>query len=64
MTSRCSSGSRPPWATPHDGWFRFERGHGAEQAVDDGDTTLGNVSDETPQRGQYRQWKALMTAEG
>jgi phenylpropionate dioxygenase-like ring-hydroxylating dioxygenase large terminal subunit len=47
-----------------DGWFRFERGHGDEQAVDDGDTTLGNVSDETPQRGQYRQWKALMTAEG
>jgi len=47
-----------------DGWFRFERGYGGEQAVDDGDTTLGNVSDETPQRGQYRQWKALMTAEG
>jgi phenylpropionate dioxygenase-like ring-hydroxylating dioxygenase large terminal subunit len=47
-----------------DGWFRFERGLGAEQAVDDGDTTLGNVSDETPQRGQYRQWAALMTAEG
>jgi phenylpropionate dioxygenase-like ring-hydroxylating dioxygenase large terminal subunit len=47
-----------------DGWFRFERGLGDEQAVDDGDTTLGNVSDETPQRGQYRQWAALMTAEG
>jgi phenylpropionate dioxygenase-like ring-hydroxylating dioxygenase large terminal subunit len=46
-----------------DGWFRFERGYGAEQAVDDGDTALGNVSDETPQRGQYRQWAALMTAE-
>jgi len=48
----------------HDGWFRFERGYGAEQAGDEGDTTLGNVSDETPQRGQYRQWAALMTAEG
>jgi phenylpropionate dioxygenase-like ring-hydroxylating dioxygenase large terminal subunit len=48
----------------HDGWFRFERGLGAEQAVDEGDTVLGNVSDETPQRGQYRQWAALMTAEG
>jgi phenylpropionate dioxygenase-like ring-hydroxylating dioxygenase large terminal subunit len=47
-----------------DGWFRFERGLGAEQAVDEGDTTLGNVSDETPQRGQYKQWAALMTAEG
>lgn len=47
-----------------DGWYRFERGFGAEQAVDGGDTTLGNVSDETPQRGQYRQWTALMTAEG
>ena len=46
-----------------DGWFRFERGLGAEQVVDEGDTTLGNVSDETPQRGQYRQWTALMTAE-
>jgi phenylpropionate dioxygenase-like ring-hydroxylating dioxygenase large terminal subunit len=48
----------------HDGWFRFERGFGAEQTVDEGDTTLGNVSDETPQRGQYRQWTVLMTAEG
>jgi nitrite reductase/ring-hydroxylating ferredoxin subunit len=48
----------------HDGWFRFERGFGAEQTVDEGDTTLGNVSDETPQRGQYKQWTALMTAEG
>ena len=48
----------------HDGWFRFERGLGAEQVVDEGDTTLGNVSDETPQRGQYKQWTALMTAEG
>jgi phenylpropionate dioxygenase-like ring-hydroxylating dioxygenase large terminal subunit len=47
-----------------DGWFRFERGLGAEQIVDEGDTTLGNVSDETPQRGQYKQWTALMTAEG
>jgi hypothetical protein len=47
-----------------DGWFRFERGYGGEQAVDDGDTALGNVSDETPQRGQYRQWAALMRAEG
>jgi phenylpropionate dioxygenase-like ring-hydroxylating dioxygenase large terminal subunit len=47
-----------------DGWFRFERGLGAEQVVDDGDTTLGNVSDETPQRGQYRQWTTLMTARG
>jgi phenylpropionate dioxygenase-like ring-hydroxylating dioxygenase large terminal subunit len=46
-----------------DGWFRFERGLGAEQVVDEGDTTLGNVSDETPQRGQYKQWTALMTAE-
>jgi hypothetical protein len=47
-----------------DGWFRFERGFGAEQTIDDGDTTLGNLSDETPQRGQYKQWSALMTAEG
>jgi phenylpropionate dioxygenase-like ring-hydroxylating dioxygenase large terminal subunit len=46
-----------------DGWFRFERGLGAEQVVDEGDTTLGNVSDETPQRGQYKQWTALMTAQ-
>ena len=31
----------------HDGWFRFERGHGREESLDDGDTSLGNVTDET-----------------
>ncbi|MCW2528461.1 MAG: Benzoate 1,2-dioxygenase alpha subunit [Pseudonocardiales bacterium] len=45
-----------------DGWLRFERGLGAEQHVDAGDTAIGNVTDETPQRGQYRQWLALMTS--
>jgi phenylpropionate dioxygenase-like ring-hydroxylating dioxygenase large terminal subunit len=48
----------------HDGWFRFERGYGREEPRDDGDTALGNVTDETPQRGQYRQWAALMTGSG
>ncbi len=43
-----------------DSWIRFERGHGREESLDDGDTSLGNVTDETPQRGQYRQWAALM----
>jgi hypothetical protein len=43
-----------------DSWVRFERGHGREESLDDGDTSLGNVTDETPQRGQYRQWAALM----
>lgn len=48
----------------HDGWFRFERGYGREERRDDGDTALGNVTDETPQRGQYRQWATLMTRGG
>jgi nitrite reductase/ring-hydroxylating ferredoxin subunit len=43
-----------------DEWLRFERGRGEEQPGDDGDTLLGNVTDETPQRCQYRQWIALM----
>jgi benzoate/toluate 1,2-dioxygenase subunit alpha len=45
-----------------DGWLRFERGYGQEDTLDDGDTLAGNVTDETPQRGQYRQWAALMAA--
>jgi nitrite reductase/ring-hydroxylating ferredoxin subunit len=45
-----------------DPWLRFERGHGEEKILDDGETSLGNVTDETPQRGQYRQWAALMAA--
>jgi phenylpropionate dioxygenase-like ring-hydroxylating dioxygenase large terminal subunit len=47
----------------HDGWLRFERGCGAETPSDDGDTLVGNVTDETPQRGQYRQWVALMAGQ-
>jgi phenylpropionate dioxygenase-like ring-hydroxylating dioxygenase large terminal subunit len=50
-------------ADTEDGWLRFERGHGEENQVDEGETALGNVTDETPQRGQYRQWRALMEDE-
>lgn len=44
-----------------DGWLRFDRGFAAEHR--DGDARVGHVSDEIPQRGQYRAWKELMTAE-
>ena len=45
-----------------DAWLRFERGYGREESPDAGQSWVGNVTDETPQRGQYRQWLALMTA--
>jgi nitrite reductase/ring-hydroxylating ferredoxin subunit len=49
-------------ADSSDEWLRFERGLGEETSRDDEDTLLGNVTDEVPQRGQYRQWAALMAA--
>jgi len=42
-----------------DPWLRFERGLGQETA--DPEQRVGAVSDETPQRGQYRRWQELMT---
>jgi nitrite reductase/ring-hydroxylating ferredoxin subunit len=42
-----------------DGWLRFDRGVTTESA--DADGFVGHVSDETPQRGQYRAWKSLMS---
>ncbi|HVV08132.1 aromatic ring-hydroxylating oxygenase subunit alpha [Amycolatopsis sp.] len=50
-------------ADSEDGWLRFERGHGAETETEDGETIVGNVTDEIPQRGQYRQWRALLAGE-
>jgi len=50
-------------AGTEDDWLRFERGRGEESEADDGETTLGNVTDEIPQRGQYRQWRALVGEE-
>jgi nitrite reductase/ring-hydroxylating ferredoxin subunit len=44
-----------------DEWLRFERGFGDETSEDEGDSSRGNVTDETPQRGQYREWLRLMT---
>jgi hypothetical protein len=44
-----------------DSWLRFERGIHDESGEDD--TRVGQVSDETPQRGQYRAWKQLMSAD-
>ena len=41
-------------------WVLFERGISKE--TDDGEVRTGNVSDETPQRAQYREWLRLMTA--
>jgi phenylpropionate dioxygenase-like ring-hydroxylating dioxygenase large terminal subunit len=43
-----------------DSWLRFERGFGEESSGDGGDSVQGNVTDETPQRGQYRAWLRLM----
>jgi nitrite reductase/ring-hydroxylating ferredoxin subunit len=42
-----------------DGWLRFERG--IDREGDDPENRVGHVSDETPQRGQYRAWRDLMT---
>jgi benzoate/toluate 1,2-dioxygenase subunit alpha len=44
-----------------DSWLRFERGIGGEEGI--GEDRVGHVSDETPQRGQYRVWAQLMTRE-
>jgi phenylpropionate dioxygenase-like ring-hydroxylating dioxygenase large terminal subunit len=41
-----------------DPWLRFERGLGQES--EDPEQRTGAVSDETPQRGQYRRWLELM----
>ena len=47
-----------------DGWLRFERGFGREVSADDGSGSVGDVTDETPQRAQYRRWLELMTVDG
>jgi nitrite reductase/ring-hydroxylating ferredoxin subunit len=57
MFSRVSVGLRDDL----DPWIRFDRGLDRE-SVSDGALT-GAVSDETPQREQYRAWLELMTAE-
>ncbi|MCU1346560.1 MAG: Benzoate 1,2-dioxygenase alpha subunit, partial [Acidimicrobiia bacterium] len=44
-----------------DEWIRFARGRDTEEAIDG--MLVGNVTDETPQRGQYREWLRLMTAD-
>jgi nitrite reductase/ring-hydroxylating ferredoxin subunit len=46
-------------ADSEDGWLRFDRGINEERR--EGDAAIGQVSDETPQRGQYRAWRELMT---
>jgi len=43
-----------------DNWLLFSRG--ITQETEDGEVRTGNVSDETPQRAQYREWVRLMTA--
>jgi phenylpropionate dioxygenase-like ring-hydroxylating dioxygenase large terminal subunit len=43
-----------------DDWLLLDRGLSQEDGQ--GNVRIGNVSDETPQRGQYREWTRLMTA--
>jgi nitrite reductase/ring-hydroxylating ferredoxin subunit len=45
-------------AASEDPWLRFDRGMTQEREGIDG--LVGEVSDEIPQRAQYRQWGALM----
>jgi phenylpropionate dioxygenase-like ring-hydroxylating dioxygenase large terminal subunit len=43
-----------------DEWVRLDRGMTQEE--DHGDFRVGNVTDETPMRGQYREWLRLMSS--
>jgi hypothetical protein len=45
----------------HSEWLDLSRGRDREQPR--ADRVFGHVSDETHQRGIYRQWRALMTAD-
>jgi phenylpropionate dioxygenase-like ring-hydroxylating dioxygenase large terminal subunit len=42
-----------------DHWVRLDRGIGLEEKF--GEMSVGNVTDETPMRAQYREWLRLMT---
>ena len=44
-----------------DPWIRLNRGLNREIVDDDGNHRA-DITDETPQRGQYRQWRRLMSA--
>lgn len=44
-------------------WLRLSRGIQDEKVLENG-ARWGQPSDETPQRGQYREWKRLMTTNG
>lgn len=44
-------------------WIQMTRGLERETVADDGHR-VSHISDETPQRGQYRRWRELMGAEG
>jgi len=44
-----------------DEWIRLGRGYGVEESIDG--MQVGNVTDETPQRAQYREWARLMRAD-
>jgi hypothetical protein len=43
-----------------DEWVRLDRGMTQEE--DQGGVRVGNVTDETPMRAQYREWLRLMTS--
>ncbi|QGN53996.1 Rieske 2Fe-2S domain-containing protein [Novosphingobium sp. Gsoil 351] len=43
-----------------DPWINISRGMNREHVEDDG-TVVGHITDEVPQRGQMRQWLAMMT---
>jgi hypothetical protein len=44
-----------------DEWVLLDRGMSLEQVQ--GDMRIGNVTDETPMRAQYREWLRLMSTE-
>jgi phenylpropionate dioxygenase-like ring-hydroxylating dioxygenase large terminal subunit len=45
-----------------DPWIRLDRGMHREEVVS-GERRRGDITDETPQRGQYRHWRELMKEE-
>jgi phenylpropionate dioxygenase-like ring-hydroxylating dioxygenase large terminal subunit len=49
-------------AAEHVQWLEFSRGQERE-LLDGEEHRIGHISDETPQRGQYRRWRELMEAE-
>ena len=54
---RCQDGLQVKGAE----WLLFARGLNRERVTPEGET-VGDITDEIPQRGIYREWKRLMGA--